>query len=240
LLDYADFIDHVITLHAGQIGALELWNEPNNLYKWDFEKDDPGWRKFAEMVGCAAYWARQRGVRTVLGGMMPVDPSWLRLMDSHGALPHMDIVGIHGFPGMWWPDRPNWDWHSHWAGWEEKLRGLSPASGGRPVWITETGFSTWNLETHSVAKLDVQEHYLLEAAMAPVDRVYWYCLIDLDPSREAIEGFHVDENEYHLGLVDHEGLRKPAFQRLRRLFHGDKLHSARPVGKCRAVPSIIR
>lgn len=53
-------------------------------------------------------------------------------------------------------------------------------------------------------------HRLREAAAAPVERVYWYSLIDLDPQRAAIEGFHVDENEYHLGLVRHDGSRKPA------------------------------
>jgi CDP-paratose 2-epimerase len=41
--------------------------------------------------------------------------------------------------------------------------------------------------------------------------MYWYSLIDLDPSREAIEGYHVDENEYHMGLVAFDGTRKPAF-----------------------------
>lgn len=42
-------------------------------------------------------------------------------------------------------------------------------------------------------------------------------MIDLDPAREAIERFHVDENEHHLGLVTWNGDRKPAFETLRRL-----------------------
>jgi CDP-paratose 2-epimerase len=47
--------------------------------------------------------------------------------------------------------------------------------------------------------------------------VYGYTLIDLDPTREAIEGFHVDENEYHMGLIRHDGHKKDAFHRLREL-----------------------
>lgn len=58
---------------------------------------------------------------------------------------------------------------------------------------------------------------LKRAAAAPVDRVYWYSLIDLHPARPAIEGFHVDENEYHLGLVAHDGKRKPAYETFARL-----------------------
>jgi CDP-paratose 2-epimerase len=58
---------------------------------------------------------------------------------------------------------------------------------------------------------------LRQAAAAPVERVYWYSVIDLDPSREAIEGFHADENEYHLGLVTWDGRPKPAFDVMRQL-----------------------
>jgi hypothetical protein len=39
--------------------------------------------------------------------------------------------------------------------------------------------------------------------------------MDLDPQRDAIEGFHVDENEYHLGLATFDGRYKPAFERMK-------------------------
>jgi CDP-paratose 2-epimerase len=217
LLDYADFIDGIITRHSAGFSHLELWNEPNNKYKWSFVEHDPEWRKFGEMVGCAAYWARQRNVRTVLGGMMPVDPHWLELMADYGALAHMDVVAIHGFPGMWWDDRPNWEWYRHWNGWGEKVGRLSASAGGRPVWITETGFATWRGFSDLPELLAEQEIRLGAAAMAQVPRVYWYSMMDLDPALPAIEGYHVDEHEYHLGLVRHDGRPKPAFERLREL-----------------------
>ena len=52
---------------------------------------------------------------------------------------------------------------------------------------------------------------------SPPSACYWYSLIDLDPQREAIEGFHVDENEYHMGLVKYDGYRKHAWQRFKDL-----------------------
>lgn len=42
LLDYADFIDGIISNHGSSFRYLELWNEPNNRYKWDFVEADPG------------------------------------------------------------------------------------------------------------------------------------------------------------------------------------------------------
>lgn len=225
LRDYADFIDIVIRRYGGQFAALELWNEPNNRYKWDFRRFDPTWSKFAEMIGAAAYWARRCGQTTVLGGMIPVDPEWLKLIASYGVLDYIDVVAIHGFPGMWWPGQPNWDWHDQWNGWQAKLSSISPHAGGRPIWVTETGLATWDLATGRTGKRDLQLTMLDRVVAAAADggcieRAYWYSLIDLDPSRNAIEGFHADENEYHMGLVTFAGQRKPAFDRLKELLSG--------------------
>lgn len=153
----------------------------------------------------------------MLGGMIPVDHHWLRLMERYGVLEDIDIVAIHAFPGMWWDDEPNWDWHRDWDGWAEKVAYIAEHAGERPVWVTETGLATVDLASTEVDRLEQQADRLRRAAAAPVPRVYWYSLIDLDPEREAIEGFHVDENEYHLGLVTYDGVRKPAWYEMRSL-----------------------
>lgn len=217
LPDYAEFIGEVIERYGHQFSELELWNEPNNRYKWAFDRFDPDWCKFGTMVRQAAAVAHQAGKRTVLGGMIPVDHHWLRLMEGYGALEHIDVVAIHGFPQMWWDNAPSWDWESHWQGWDQKLRYIREAAGGRPIWITETGLATWDLQSGAPARFELQQTQLQAAAQADAERAYWYSLIDLNPSREAIEGFHVDENEYHMGLVDWEGHRKPAFETARQL-----------------------
>jgi CDP-paratose 2-epimerase len=118
---------------------------------------------------------------------------------------------------MWFPDNPNWDWLDKWEGWAAKVEYVRSHSGGRPIWVTETGIATWDLATHQEAKHELQADILGEAAAAPAERLYWYSLIDLDPAREAIEGFHVDENEYHMGLVKDDGTRKPAFEVMKHL-----------------------
>src|SRR5690606_35647768 len=86
LQDYADFIDVIIRQYGSAFHALELWNEPNNRLKWDFETFDPHWEKFAEMITMAGYWAKECQKQTVLGGMIPVDHHWLELMNSYGVL----------------------------------------------------------------------------------------------------------------------------------------------------------
>lgn len=212
--DYGDFIGQLIDTWGDCFEAVELWNEPNNRLKWDFERFDPRWEKFGRTIASGAKAAKQRGKPTVLGGMIPVDATWLQLVDGHGALGDVDVIAIHGFPDMWWPDHPNWEWCSHWRGWTDKVDQIAEVADSRPIWITETGLATWDLHQGRPARFELQCRRLVRAAEAPADRVYWYCLFDLDPQRSAIEGFHVDENEYHLGLLTHAGERKPAFDQM--------------------------
>ena len=98
--DYADFLDTALSRYGAHFRRVELWNEPNNREEWDLTLD-PEWHLFAELAGDAAYWARERGYGVVLGGMSPIDPSWLWLMGERGVLDLVDVVGIHGFPGTW-------------------------------------------------------------------------------------------------------------------------------------------
>src|SRR5918999_4994238 len=58
--DYADFLDVIITEFGDYFDWMELWNEPNNLNDWDWRLD-PRWHTFCEMMGMAAYWAKQCG-----------------------------------------------------------------------------------------------------------------------------------------------------------------------------------
>ncbi len=193
---FADWLDFVLDRFGKHFEYLELWNEPNNVSEWDYRLD-PEWRLFAEMVGGAAYWARRRGWKTVLGGMSPPAPDWLRLMFLRGVMEHIDVVGVHGFPGTW---------DDGWLGWPTVLGQLQEVLDAHghagPIWVTETGFSTWR---HQHAEC-LQR--FADAASLPVPRVYWYSLEDLDPYRPTVDGFHVDEREYHFGLRRTNGQRK--------------------------------
>ena len=95
------------------IEAVMFWNEPNNKSHWDFEID-PDWRIFSEMVKLAAEAVHAENPRLlkVLGGISPIDPGFVRNMDSKGVLQRLDVVALHGFPLDWnhwtiheWPDK---------------------------------------------------------------------------------------------------------------------------------------
>ena len=196
LKTYADFIDVMITRFGMHFEYAELWNEPNNLREWDVTLDAYWW-KFTEMVGNAAYWCKQRGKKTVLGGMCPIDPNWLRLMGERGLLPYIDAVGVHGFPVTF---------EYRWEGWDSQIKRvrevLEHFNASAEVWITQTGYSTWRHDERR------QLTAFVDAINAPVDRVYWHAVHDLDPKVSTSEGFHCDEREYHFGLKRADGGEK--------------------------------
>jgi CDP-paratose 2-epimerase len=188
LKDYADFIDVMITEFGEYFEWIELWNEPNNLSDWDW-RIDPLWHQFFEMIGGAAYWVQQRGKKTVLGGMAPVDLNWLCLAGERGVLAYIDAVGIHGFPGTW---EFEWtDWSMTVASVRELIYPHQPQA---EVWITETGFSTWKHDDRG------QIEAFLQAIAAPVERLYWYAAHDLHPDESTQDGLHSDSRHYHMGL----------------------------------------
>lgn len=181
------------------ITSIKLWNEPNNLSHWDFLLD-PGWSIFARMVkGASAAIRRLRpDLPIVLGGMSPIDPGFLRCLQQLGALDAVDVLAVHGFPYDWnlWPME---EWPVHLGRLRDEFR--------KPVWITETGVSSFASE--EVAAWGLRRSRQTLAG----ERVFWYSLLDLAPEREATTRHKQAEGSsyyrhFHFGLLHHDGTPK--------------------------------
>ena len=181
-----------------------IWNEPNNKSHWDPELD-PEWRLFADHVILAGEAIRgvDPTMTRVLGGMSPIDPHWLRRLETYGALDAVDAVAVHGFPLDWnlWPL----------DAWPEKVAEIRAAT-DKPVWVTEVGVSSFGAEEVQAFGLE-RTIELLRSADVP--RVFWYSLFDLPQSwgaetrhREA-EGSSYYRH-FYLGLIREDGTPKPA------------------------------
>lgn len=183
--------------------SLKLWNEPNNLSHWDFLMDR-GWSIFADLVNSSSAAVREvrPGLPLVLGGLSPIDPGFLRVMDEQGALDAVDIIALHGFPLDWtlWPIE---EWPARLSGIRDEFR--------RPVWITETGVS-------SFASEEVAAHGLRRTReLLSGERVYWYTLLDLSPEHEATTRHKSAEGSsyfrhFHHGLLRHDGTPKRSLE----------------------------
>jgi beta-xylosidase len=185
------------------IEAVMFWNEPNNKSHWDFEID-PDWTKFAGMIKLAADAVRAENPRLtrVLGGISPIDPSFIQNLDRKGALEKIDVVALHGFPLDWnhwtideWPDKI------------QEIRDVTPL----PIWISEVGASSFGAE-------EVQEFGLRRSAellIGKTPRIHWYSLYDLPKAWPATTRHREAEGSsyyrhFHMGLLNEDGVPKRA------------------------------
>ncbi len=223
--EFAEFTGYMIHLYGHRFGPwVELWNEPNGRYYWDFIHHDPLWHKFGAMIAAAAAEVKRHGRRALLGGLAPADPTFITLLGDRGNLDDVDGVSVHGFPEMWGDHHRDtsggsertteWDEPWRWNGWAHRMAEFERVAGGREVWITETGYSTWAAPGVGVTideRRQQQAEALRDVVNAPAARIYWYGLQDLHPDRASVDGFHADEHAYHFGLLDAAGRAKPAY-----------------------------
>ncbi|WP_458759595.1 beta-xylosidase [Afipia sp. TerB] len=187
------------------IEAAKIWNEPNNKSHWDI-LIDPDWTRFAEMAILAA-----RAIRSVhptlprvLGGISPIDPSFMRNMQDRGVLDHVDAVAVHGFP---------LDWNLWQIGeWPAKVAEITSAV-PLPVWVTEVGVSSFGAEEVQAWGLERTAELLIGRA----PRIHWYSLYDLPSSWEATTRHREAEGSsyyrhFHMGLLREDGTPKAALE----------------------------
>jgi beta-xylosidase len=138
----------------------------------------------------------------VLGGISPIDPDFIRNMQSQGVLELLDVVALHGFPLDW----------NHWTidEWPDKIQEIRDVT-ELPIWISEVGASTFGAE-------EIQEFGLRRSAELLIDRVpriHWYSLYDLPQAWPATTRHREAEGSayyrhFHMGLLDEDGNPKRA------------------------------
>ena len=185
------------------IEAVMFWNEPNNKSHWDFEID-PDWTRFAGMIKLAADAVRAENPRLtrVLGGISPIDPSFIQNLQEKGALDKIDVVALHGFPLDW----NHWTIHE----WPDKIQEIRDVT-QLPIWISEVGASSFGAE-------EVQEFGLRRSAellIGKVPRIHWYSLYDLPKAWPATTRHREAEGSsyyrhFHMGLLNEDGMPKRA------------------------------
>jgi beta-xylosidase len=187
------------------IDSIMLWNEPNNMSHWDFELD-VGWTRFAQLVreAGAAVASEAPRLTRVLGGISPIDASFITNLQGQRVLEHVDVVAVHGFPLDW----NHWQIHE----WPDKVREIEVLT-HHPVWVTEVGVSTFGAE-------EVQAFGLKRTAellIGRVPRIHWYSLYDLPRAWPATTRHREAEGSsyyrhFYMGLVREDGTPKLAMK----------------------------
>ncbi len=188
------------------IEAAMLWNEPNNKSHWD-PAVDPDWSRFAHMTKLAAQAIRAENphLPRVLGGMSPIDASFIRRLEGYGLIEHLDVLAVHGFPldwNLWQIDE-----------WPQKLAEIQSIT-DKPVWVSEVGVSNFGSDDVQAWGVDRTAQLLL----GRTPRIHWYSLYDLPRTWEATTRHKEAEGSsyyrhFHMGLLREDGTPKRALER---------------------------
>jgi beta-xylosidase len=143
----------------------------------------------------------------VLGGISPIDPSFIQNLQAKGALDQIDVVALHGFPLDW----NHWTIHE----WPDKIQEIREVT-KLPIWISEVGASSFGAE-------EVQEFGLRRTAellIGKAPRIHWYSLYDLPKTWPATTRHREAEGSsyyrhFHMGLLDEAGTPKQALAHFR-------------------------
>ncbi len=187
------------------IDAAMIWNEPNNKSHWDPELD-PDWTLFAGMAksACQAIRSVHPTLPRVLGGISPIDPSFIENLSGKGVLEHLDVVAVHGFPLDW-----NLWQIGEWPAKIEEIRAVTSL----PIWVSEVGVSSFGAE-------EVQAWGLKRSAellVGQTPRIHWYSLYDLPRAWGATTRHREAEGSsyyrhFYMGLLREDGTPKPALE----------------------------
>lgn len=186
-----------------------IWNEPNNKSHWDPDID-PEWTMFGRLVAEAGSAIRSvnPGVKRVLGGISPIDPFFIRRLEGHGALDHVDVIAVHGFPLDWnlWPIRA----------WPDRIAEIEAVAPNHEIWATEVGVGSFGAEEVQVFGVNRTAELLL----GRVPRVFWYSLFDLPQHWGATTRHKEAEGSsyyrhFYMGLIREDGTPKLALEHFR-------------------------
>lgn len=142
--DYADAIGYLAQRYIGRIHAWEIWNEPNICDFWN-TPTGPDSARYTEMLKAAyvALKAVDPGIVVLAGSLSGNDVAYLQGMYAAGAGGYFDALSLHPYT----PHDPDWlvPGEERWSfaavpQMEQAMADLGEP--GKPIWITEMGWST--------------------------------------------------------------------------------------------------
>ncbi len=174
---FADFLEALVDRFAGTFEWIELPSEPVHPGLWDWRLDPRG-HIFSQIIASAAYRCRQRGVKTILGGLRASDLGWLSLLCENGVVDFADAIGLREDPPASLGEASWGAPHGNPKGWAGAVREARQILGehcrNAQLWITGAGCSTDNYDEFAQCRA------LAELLDAEAERVYWSRLQDAE------------------------------------------------------------
>jgi len=191
--------------------SYEIWLEENSRMWWGGTAD-----QYRELLKSAATALRRADPDCLiaLGGLTCPDDEYLRACSEGASEQHFDVVPLHCYNETW-ASEPLEEYLAPQYS-DSFFSVLDEEGGGRPLWLSECGYSTM------IRSEEDQANYIARAVSYflsdPLARNR-FALFTYYELRDLAEGSQMigDEHNYHFGLCRSDGSKKLAFRTYRLL-----------------------
>lgn len=219
--EWSYFVRQVVERYKDHIRYWEIWNEENISTFWS---PAPNASDYVRLLRASheAITSVAPGSQILMGGTSLVDTGFIQQVYDAGGASYFDILAVHPYQGT----NPEGD-NTAFSAFVDTLTQLSTQFPGKPIWLTEVGWSTadadnwWWVKTGGGSAEQVQASYLVRMyvqalALPQVEKIFWYDFRD-----DATDSPH--ENSF--GLVRRDSTLQPkpsylAYQTMTRLLEG--------------------
>ena len=172
-LGYANYALEVLNKYAGQIKAVEVWNEYNagTFIKGPATTNKPLYYKLMLQKVYETIKPSHPYVKVVAGATVPTAHGFLKSLFSQGAMPYLDAVSIH--PYRSYPDGVDLE--------IAELRELMKIFNGgieKPIWATEFSRLITTSDQDRVNTAPYVAQIVALMLSQGVERMYYYLMMD--------------------------------------------------------------
>jgi hypothetical protein len=220
---WTNYVTQTVNRYKDRVHVWEVWNEPNMPVFWAGSKED-----FANLQRLTYDTIKRADPgATVLGPTITgVDEDWLNAMPWD----KFDVLGLHMYVP---PASLNDQGYSYYDQGLPNLQRIVQQHGGKPVWITEFGYSSGGGgEPWHVGDEGLQARYLAQEAAETL------AYTGVDIQKMFVYDFNDDTPGGGFGLTRHDwSSQKPAYAAYRTMIA--HLDTATGQGKINAGPGIL-
>lgn len=180
------YVKAVAERYKGKVEVWEIWNEPNRP---DFWHPTPSGSDYADVLNAAIDAIREvdKTVTIISAGVSGADIDYLEEVFKKVSWDKLDGIGLHLYRETFSPEHMKFglDNSRNELG---KVVAFINRKGGKPIYITEFGYSTGEMQDFRQAQYLVRQAMLMRSHNE-VKAILWYDLRDDDTTNTKEAGF---------------------------------------------------
>jgi hypothetical protein len=164
---YTSWLNTMVNCYKSRFGYYEVWNEPNLHYYWNIDENTTDTTAYANSVSYYVKYLKATyqtikaidpNLKVVLGGLAQwKDERFMDELTRQAAGQYFDILAFHPYSEVG-PDGVITELNSL-----KSKMAADPMMAGKPIWVTELGYTTGTSGPGHVSSEEIKADYLKQS-----------------------------------------------------------------------------